>query len=44
MRPEYDFSGGVRGECAARYRGGAGVVLLEPETKKPNRKPKARPR
>jgi len=40
MRPEYDFSGGVRGKYAARYRRGTSVVLLEPEAKK--RKPKAR--
>lgn len=31
MRPEYDFSGGVRGKYADRYRQGVNVVLLEPE-------------
>jgi hypothetical protein len=31
MRPEYDFSGGVRGKYAARYRKGTNVVLLDPE-------------
>jgi hypothetical protein len=31
MRPEYDFSGGVRGKYADRYRRGVNVVLLEPE-------------
>ena len=31
MRPEYDFSGGVRGKYADRYRAGTNVVLLEPE-------------
>lgn len=31
MRAEYDFSGGVRGKYAERYRVGANVILLEPE-------------
>jgi hypothetical protein len=31
MRPEYDFSGGVRGKYADRYRKGTNVVLLDPE-------------
>ncbi len=31
MREEYDFSGGVRGKYADRYRRGVNVVLLEPE-------------
>jgi hypothetical protein len=31
MRPQYDFSGGVRGKYADRYRSGTNVVLLEPE-------------
>lgn len=31
MRPEYDFSGGVRGKYADRYRRGVNVVLLEPQ-------------
>lgn len=31
MRPEYDFSGGVRGKYAARYREGTNVVLLDPD-------------
>ena len=31
MRPEYDFSGGVRGKYAGRYREGTNVVLLDPE-------------
>jgi len=29
--PQYDFSGGVRGKYAARYREGTNVVLLEPD-------------
>ena len=31
MRPEYDFSAGVRGKYVDRYRAGTNVVLLEPE-------------
>ena len=31
MRPEYDFSNGVRGKYAARYALGTNVVLLEPD-------------
>jgi hypothetical protein len=31
MRPEYDFSAGVRGKYASRYRKGTNVVLLDPD-------------
>ena len=31
MRPEYDFSGAVRGMTAARYAKGANVVVVDPE-------------
>ena len=31
IRPEYDFSGGVRGKYAERYRAGSNLVLLDPE-------------
>jgi len=31
MRPNYDFSGGVRGKYVERYRRGNNVVLLDPE-------------
>jgi len=31
MRPEYDFSGGVRGKHHRAYREGTNVVLLEPD-------------
>ena len=31
MRPEYDFSKGVRGKYAKRYAEGTNVVLLEPD-------------
>ncbi len=31
MQTEYDFTGGVRGKYADRYREGTNVVLLDPE-------------
>jgi hypothetical protein len=31
MLPEYDFSGGVRGEYADRYAEGTNMVMLEPD-------------
>lgn len=31
MRPEYDFSKGVRGKHAAQYAAGTNVVVLEPD-------------
>ncbi len=31
MRPEYDFSGGVRGKFYKEYMKGANVVLLDPD-------------
>ena len=31
MRPEYDFSGAVRGATAARYLQGSNVVVIDPE-------------
>lgn len=31
MRPEYDFSGGVRGKHHRAYNQGTNVVLLEPD-------------
>lgn len=31
MRPEYDFSGGVRGKYAKEYAEGTNVVVLEPD-------------
>lgn len=33
MRPEYDFSTGVRGVTASRYREGTNVILLDPDVK-----------
>jgi hypothetical protein len=31
MRPEYDFSGGVRGKYYERYKQGVVAVMLEPD-------------
>lgn len=31
MRPEYDFSGAVRGVTAVRYAQGSNVVIVDPE-------------
>jgi hypothetical protein len=31
LRPEYDFSGGVRGKYAKRYAQGTNVIVLDPD-------------
>ncbi|MFN3920310.1 MAG: hypothetical protein ACK4JF_08525 [Methylohalobius sp.] len=31
LRPEYDFSGGVRGKHCEAYRKGTNVVFLDPD-------------
>ena len=31
LRPDYDFSAGVRGKYATRYSAGTNLVLLEPD-------------
>lgn len=31
MRPEYDFSGGVRGVTSVRFRRGSNVVVVDPD-------------
>ena len=31
MRPEYDFSGGIRGKYADRHAEGTNVVVLDPD-------------
>jgi len=31
MRPEYDFSKGVRGVTAARYAQGANIAVIDPQ-------------
>lgn len=39
MRPEYDFSKGVRGKHAAKYAAGTNVVVLEPDVAREFRTP-----
>jgi hypothetical protein len=39
MRPEYDFSKGVRGKHAAQYAEGTNVVVLEPDVAREFRTP-----
>jgi hypothetical protein len=34
LRPEYDFSGGIRGKHHAAYRAGTNVVLLDADVAK----------
>jgi hypothetical protein len=31
MRPEYDFSQGIRGKYSKRLKGGSNIVILAPE-------------
>jgi len=31
MRPEYDFSGGVRGKYVQRFREGTNIIVLDPD-------------
>ena len=31
MRPEYDFTGGVRGKHEARYAEGTNIVVIDPD-------------
>jgi len=31
LRPEYDFSEGVRGKYAQRFRDGTNIVVLDPD-------------
>lgn len=31
LRPEYDFTGGIRGKYVQRFQAGTKVVLLDPE-------------
>jgi len=39
MRKEYDFSKGVRGKYARKYKAGTNVVLLDPDVAKVFRTP-----
>ena len=34
MRKEYDFSKGIKGKYAAKYKAGTNVVLLDPDVAK----------
>jgi hypothetical protein len=34
MRSEYDFSGGIRGKHAARYKEGTNIVVIDPDVAK----------
>jgi hypothetical protein len=34
MRPEYDFSKGVRGKYASRFAAGSNVVVIDPDIAK----------
>jgi hypothetical protein len=38
---EYDFSGGVRGKYAERYRQGTNIVVLDPDVARVFRTPKS---
>ena len=35
MRPEYDFSGAVRGVTAARYAVGTNIAVIDPDVRFP---------
>jgi hypothetical protein len=41
MKEEYDFSKGVRGKYAKKYRAGTNIVLLDPDVAKVFRTPKS---
>jgi hypothetical protein len=34
LRPEYDFTGGVRGKYAARFAEGTNIVVIAPDVAK----------
>ncbi len=40
MRKEYDFSKGVKGKYAAKYKAGTNIVLLDPDVAKIFKSPK----
>jgi len=41
MKKQYDFSKGVRGKYARKYKAGANIVLLEPDVAKVFKTPRA---
>ena len=43
MRPEYDFSEGVRGKYVQRYRQGTNLVRLDPDLAAEHGEPPRRP-
>ena len=40
MRKEYDFSKGVRGKYAKKYKAGTNIVLLDPDVAKVFKSPR----
>jgi hypothetical protein len=41
MRKEYDFSKGVKGKYAAKYKAGTNMVLLDPDVAKVFKTPRS---
>ncbi len=41
MRKEYDFSKGIRGKYAKKYKAGTNIVLLDPDVAKIFKTPKS---
>lgn len=41
MRKEYDFSKGVKGKYAKKYKAGSNIVLLDPDVAKVFRTPES---
>jgi hypothetical protein len=41
MRKEYDFSKGIRGKYAAKYKTGTNIVLLDPDVAKVFKTPRS---
>ncbi|MGD1043541.1 MAG: hypothetical protein ABR913_10860 [Sedimentisphaerales bacterium] len=41
MRKEYDFSKGIKGKYAAKYKAGTNVVLLDPDVAKVFKTPRS---
>jgi hypothetical protein len=41
MRKEYDFSKGIKGKYAAKYKAGTNIVMLDPDVAKVFRTPRA---
>ena len=41
MRKEYDFSKGVKGKYAAKYKAGTNIVMLDPDVAKVFKTPRS---